>query len=137
MDFLLDTNSVSAILNKNEKVAKKMKEVTDEGKQIFISIITDYEINRGLFAANATRKLKDYEILREQLNILWIDNLEISKNASEIYADLKQKGQLIQDADILIAAIALLKNLTVITNDKHFFRIPNLKVENWLKEDEE
>ncbi len=50
MDELLDTNSVSAIINKNEKAVKKMKEAIDEGKQLFISVITDYEINRGLFA---------------------------------------------------------------------------------------
>jgi tRNA(fMet)-specific endonuclease VapC len=137
INSLLDTNSVSAIIKKDDRAVKKLKEAVDEGKQLFISVITDYEINRGLFATNATRKLRDYEILRRQLKVLWLDDLKISKKAAEIHADLKQRGLLIQDADILIAAIALQNNLTVITNDKHFSRIQNLKVDNWLKEEDE
>lgn len=134
MDYLFDTCSVSAIIKQNEKMTEKMRAQLERGEKLFISIITDYEINRGLFAINATRQLKIYESLRHLLNILWIDDLELSKKAAEIHANLKQRGQLIQDADILIAATALINNLTVITDDKHFSRIPNLKVENWLRE---
>ena len=132
MDFLFDTNTVSALINQDEKVVNQVRVLSEKGVQLFISVVTDYEINRGLFATNATTKLKIYEVLREQFILLWIDNLEISKMAAEIHADLKQKGQIIQDADILIAATALVNNLTVVTGDNHFLRIPNLKVENWL-----
>lgn len=132
MDFLFDTNTVSALLKQNKVIAEKVNDVTDKGAKIFLSIVTDYEIQRGLFAVNATTQLKNYEILRQQYQLLWIDNLEISKIAAEIHADLKQKGQIIQDADILIAATAIVNNLTVVTGDNHFLRISNLKVENWL-----
>ena len=132
MDFLFDTNTVSALLKQNKMIAEKVNDVTDKGAKIFLSIVTDYEIQRGLFAVNATTQLKNYEILRQQYQLLWIDNLEISKTAAEIHADLKQKGQIIQDADILIAATAIVNNLTVVTGDNHFLRISNLKVENWL-----
>jgi tRNA(fMet)-specific endonuclease VapC len=132
MDFLFDTNTVSALLKQNKVIAEKVNDVTDKGAKIFLSIVTDYEIRRGLFAVNATTQLKNYEILRQQYQLLWIDNLEISKQAAKIHADLKQKGQIIQEADILIAATALVNNLTVVTSDNHFLRIPDLKVENWF-----
>lgn len=132
-DYLLDTNAISALLNHYEKVVTKVNEATDEGGEIFLSVISDYEINRGLFAANATRKLEDYKMLRQQYHLVWIDSLELSKKAAEIHADLKKKGTPIQDADILIAATALLHNLTVVTDDQHFWRISELKVENWLR----
>lgn len=134
MDFLFDTNTVSALLKQNNLLAQKVNDVTDKGAQIFLSIVTDYEIRRGLFAVNATTLLKNYEILRQQYQLLWIDTLEVSKIAAKIHADLKQKGQIIQEADIFIAATALVNNLTVVTGDSHFSRIPNLKVENWLKD---
>ena len=53
--------------------------------------------------------------------------------AAEIYADLRAAGQLIEDADILIAAIALVNNLTLVTNNtSHFSRIAGLQLEDWL-----
>jgi tRNA(fMet)-specific endonuclease VapC len=130
MDCILDTNAVSELLRQNEMLIKKINEITDTGSQIFISIITDYEIRRGLFATNATKKLKSYEKLREQYRLLWLDDLKLSEEAARIHSDLRQKGQPIPDADILIAASALANNLTVITNDEHFLRIPGLKVES-------
>jgi len=54
--------------------------------------------------------------------------------ASNIYALLRQRGELIGDADILIAATALTGGLCVVTNNlKHFQRIPELQIQNWLQ----
>jgi len=40
---------------------------------------------------------------------------------------------LIEDADILMAAIALVNDLTLVTNNtSHFSRIPGLQLEDWL-----
>jgi len=53
--------------------------------------------------------------------------------AAEIYAYLKKQGNLIEDADILMASIAVVENLVLITNNiKHFERIEGLATENWL-----
>ncbi len=42
-------------------------------------------------------------------------------------------GTLIGDADILIAASALVYDLVVVTNNEdHFRRVPGLQMENWL-----
>lgn len=49
-----------------------------------------------------------------------------------IYADLYRRGELIGDADILIAATALVENLVLGTNnERHFRRVAGLAVENW------
>ena len=48
--------------------------------------------------------------------------------------DILSAGELIGDADILIAASALVNGLAVVTNNEdHFKRIPGLQIENWLK----
>jgi len=58
---------------------------------------------------------------------------EIIDRASEIYAKLKRSGNLVEDADILIAASCLVKDIVLVTdNEEHFRRIENLEVENWL-----
>ena len=55
------------------------------------------------------------------------------KEKSLIYADLRTVGQLIEDADLLIAAIALVNDLTLVThNTSHFSRVADLQLEDWL-----
>ena len=54
---------------------------------------------------------------------------EVILLAAEIYGDLHRSGQLISDADILIAATAQVYELTLVTeNQAHFQRIPGLSV---------
>jgi tRNA(fMet)-specific endonuclease VapC len=53
--------------------------------------------------------------------------------AADILAHLYSTGQPIGVEDVMIASIALSNGLIVVTaNTKHFSRIPNLTVENWL-----
>jgi predicted nucleic acid-binding protein len=57
---------------------------------------------------------------------------ESSNKSAEIYAALKQKGEIIDDIDILIAGICLENGFTLVTNNtKHFSRINKLETANW------
>ena len=61
---------------------------------------------------------------------------ETVQKAAEIYAYLKKGGILIEDADILIASIALVEDLVLVTdNIRHFERIKGLEIENWKEQD--
>ena len=54
--------------------------------------------------------------------------------AGRIRCYLERKGMMIGPYDIQIAAQGLSRNLTVIThNTGEFSRVPNLKVEDWVK----
>jgi tRNA(fMet)-specific endonuclease VapC len=133
MDYLLDTNIVTAILKKNEAINNKLGVVDIQGEEVFISGITYYEIKRGLLAINATRQLSDFEKLCQEYQVLLLDDIEILEKASEIYADLKQRGRPIQDADILIAATAIIRGLILVSNDSDLLRVQGVTVENWLR----
>ena len=63
--------------------------------------------------------------------------LPFDENAAERYgqlrAELESTGRRIAEPDLRIAAIALARNATLVTgNVRHFARIPELRVENWL-----
>lgn len=59
---------------------------------------------------------------------------EAARIGGRIYAALKKKGKLINDADILIASIAKAHDAVLVTNnEEHFARVEGLKIENWLK----
>ena len=87
----------------------------------------------GRRARQATRQAASFEnfCLR---NVILPLTEEIIARAAEIYADLRQRGELIGDADILIAASALIQGFGVVTNNvDHFQRIRDLHVENWMR----
>jgi len=131
MDYLPDTNIITAWLKLDEKVMKNVEAVACDGNKIFISSISYYETKRGLLSTFATKKMERFERLLQKYDMIGIEN--VLDEASEIYADLKRRGELLPDADIFIAAIAKAYDLILVTNDKHFERIEGLKQENWLK----
>jgi tRNA(fMet)-specific endonuclease VapC len=135
MNYLLDTNIISAFLKQPENVKKKLREVRQAGGQVFFSSISYFETQRGLLATQtqATRKMEVFEAFCQCYEMLGTDQVELLDEASIIYADLKNRGELLLDADILIAATARSHNLTLVTDDSHFERIEGLTVENWLK----
>ena len=91
-----------------------------------------YETKRGLLAIGAHRQLAAFERLWRVLGIVMIDQAVLDR-AAELYAELRARGQLIEDADLLIAAMALVHDMTLVThNTAHFARITGLQVDDWL-----
>jgi len=132
-DFvLLDTDTLSEIMRgRDSNIVQKAREYLKTHGQFRISIITRYEILRGLKAKQAFRQITLFEE-RSRKSVVYplIDDIIIK--ASDIYAYLYKQGLLISDADILIASTALVNNLTLITgNLEHFNRIPNLVCQTW------
>ena len=49
--------------------------------------------------------------------------------------DLQRRGLKIQEQDILIAATAIARGLTLVSNDSDLLRVEGLSLENWLSTD--
>ena len=50
----------------------------------------------------------------------------------DLNATIETQGTPLDDLDLAIAATALTRNLTLVTNNEaHFQRVPGLRVENW------
>jgi tRNA(fMet)-specific endonuclease VapC len=131
VNYLLDSNIVSYILKRNATVDNKLREVTRRGEEVFINCITYYEIKRGLLSINATRQLAEFKQFFEKYTILLLDDLEILEKACEIHVDLKRRGLMIQEQDILIAATAITRGLILVSNDSDLFRVSGIFLENW------
>ena len=130
---LLDTDTLSALLRNKPVVLTRARAYLAVHRQFTLSLITRYEILRGLKTTNATKQAQIFEQFCAR-NILLPLTDAVILQAAEIYADLHKRGALIGDADILIAASALVNGLGVATNnERHFQRINSLHVENWLK----
>lgn len=133
MRYIIDTNIITAIMKNNEKVKRRAQEAILMGNDIFINGISYYEIKRGLLAKDTRKQLLFFDKLCNEYGLILLDNQYIFDRAAEIYAELQRKGELIKDADILIASIANTGNFTLVSDDSHFDRIQGLRVENWLR----
>ena len=128
---LLDTDTLSDVLKKDDFVRQRSIQYLTEERRFTFSIITRYEILRGLKAKQADKQIAAFDDLCFASNILPLTDAIIVK-AADIYAYLKRNGILISDADILIASTAITHNLVLVTNNvEHFERIDGLKVESW------
>lgn len=128
--YLLDTNICIFFLKGKYDLFTKINKIGWE--KCYISEITVAELLYGAACSNNKAKsLEQVHNLIEQFEILPI------YNALPIFADskalLRSKGMLVDDFDLLIGATAIQAKITLVTeNLKHFNRIPNIKVENWI-----
>jgi predicted nucleic acid-binding protein len=129
--YALDSNIVSCILKKDAGVTSRLREEIDKGNSIIIPPTVYYEVTRGLSYINAAAKMKIFAALCS--GGIGILHKTIFDRAVTIYCDLRKKGVVIEDNDILIAAFCQTYDLTLVTNNtKHFADIHNLLIENWV-----
>lgn len=132
MLYMLDTNTVSYLLEKNPTVVNRFDDVFLQN-EIKISNIVNYEIQRGIFCRQSNKLQHDFDIFCKHIPVVPVTNADFLQ-AARIYADLRRKGKLIEDADIFIGASALENNAVLVTNnEEHLGRIDGLKIENWTK----
>jgi tRNA(fMet)-specific endonuclease VapC len=129
---LLDTDTLSEVIKgRDPLVAQRAQKYLQTHKRFTLSIITRYEILRGLKAKGALQQITFFEERCRESRILPLTDTVVGQ-AAEIHADLHRSGRLISEADILIAATALTHDLTLVTeNSSHFERITGLRVESW------
>jgi|SRR6185437_6330375 len=130
---LVDTDILSEFLRGTEIVVDNAKKYLENYDSINFSIITYYEILNGLLYKDARKQLKRFAEFAELNKILPL-TLSATKQAAEIYSNLRKKGQPIGHTDCLIAGIALTNNFQLVTNNiDHFKRVKGLNIVNWLK----
>jgi tRNA(fMet)-specific endonuclease VapC len=107
---LLDTGIVIDIMEKNNYIPA------------IISPITLLEILRGI---ETKKRLTAKQLLEESFSVLNLDN-SIIEAYCKIYRKLKNEGNLLPDADLLIAATAIAHDLILETKNAHFLRLKPL-----------
>ena len=135
MKYMLDTNICIYLLNGNKELEKKIKKIGVFS--LSISNATLAELYFGAYnSQNVDSNIKLIEAFKKNL-IVYSDS-DISAEAfGRFKSKLRAKGKIIEDFDILIASIAYSNNCILVTNNPdHFERIDELKIENWLENQE-
>lgn len=130
--YLLDTNTASYIIKGNiPRVRERLLKVPMSG--LLISAVTEAELLYGAARKSDSVRLKT--AVAEFL--LRVDSLAWDSNAAKRYADLRAAleiaGTPMGNLDMMIAAHALAAEAILVTNDRSFFRLKHLKIEDWTK----
>jgi len=128
---LLDTDILSELFKGHGAVISHASGYISQYGYLTISQIAKYEILKGLKSKKAQKQTEIFNRFCSVNTVLPITDDVIVK-AADIYASLREQGNLISDADILVAAIAIVNNLVLVTNNtNHFSRIHGLQLDNW------
>ena len=130
MKYLLDTDIVSYAINGNQKVLAKMKDNIGDWA---ISSLTYHELVKGLMNCKSSNKELLITEFLEDVAVAGFSSADALETGRLSYI-LQKAGKPIGEFDTLIAAHALsLKTILVTNNEKHFSKVKELKLENWMK----
>jgi tRNA(fMet)-specific endonuclease VapC len=125
--YLIDTDVVADWLKGIQTARALLPTLQPAG--IAISLITVGEILEGIyFGASTQAHAAGFRHFLRGVDVLPA-NRRIMERFARIRGDLRRRGLIIGDFDILIAATALRHNLILVTrNTRHFSRVPSLRI---------
>lgn len=134
MKYLFDTDIISNVFKKRPSKNLLGRLSKTPQKDQYISSITISEIVYGAWKSNQPHLHLDNleKILLPAVNIVNFDS-KAAYVCGGIRAKLENEGTPLALADLEIASIALCHDLVLVSgNLRHFSRVPNLRLENWL-----
>jgi predicted nucleic acid-binding protein len=63
---------------------------------------------------------------------LWPLERETARFYGTIYQELRERGRVLSQVDMMLAALARQMNVTVATADRDFEALPDIRTESWL-----
>jgi tRNA(fMet)-specific endonuclease VapC len=133
VNYVLDTNAVSAVMKGDARVLERLKGVSK--KTVSVPQPVFAEIAYGIERLPKSRRR---EVLRQRFELVrsefsraeWSD--AVTEAFGVIKASLERKGRRIEDFDAAIAAHALATNGVLVTaNMDDMVRVTGLVVEDW------
>lgn len=129
--YCLDTNIVIDFLKKDDPRLKEKIGEASVNSMLCITVITACELYQGAYLSP-----------RVEIELLLIDsfidsvhlvgfNKEACKQFGREYAQLRRLGKMSEEADIMIASIAKVHGLVIVTRNKKHFEHSDVKVEVW------
>ncbi|HEY8685044.1 MAG TPA: type II toxin-antitoxin system VapC family toxin [Chloroflexota bacterium] len=125
MRYLIDTDWLIDVLRDVAASIRVLDRLREHG--LAVSIISAGEVYEGaILASNPSARLSDYRQFLAAFVTVPLTHSTMERFA-ELRAQLRRKGNLIPDFDLLIAATALEHDIILVTrNVRHFERIPEL-----------
>lgn len=130
--YLLDTNTASYVIKGNVPHVRE-RLLTVPMSEVGISVVTEAELRFGVAKKPEAARLA---IAVEEF-LLRVEILPWSSAAAKSYAllrsDIERSGEPMGNLDLMIAAHALAAEAVLVTHDRVFRRVKELKLDDWTK----
>ena len=129
--FLLDTNHLSEALQPVSRVRDRIGQLRLTGTRVVTCIPVLCELEAALPSGDRGRAYR--RALQRLLGRarLWPLERETALLYGEIFKELRRRGRVLSQVDMMLAALARQKDLTLATSDRDFEALPDVRTENW------
>lgn len=130
---LVDKEILSYYFMGHQRVVEHFEKYYYAFEVVNLSVVTYYELVAGLMVMNVPHELKKLDGFVALNNLLPLTG-EVARMAGELYSSLFKERRGISDVELMVAATAMVNDLTVVTTSStHYGRIPGLLVADWKK----
>ena len=129
---IIDTDIIVALLKGTPDAIQKITSIEEKGESLSTTIVTVYELLKGAYLSH--RREENLAKVTDSISNMQILDLTFNacQEAAKIYKELKNKGTMVGEFDILIAAITRANHEELVTRDEHFeLLIPESKLQKW------
>jgi tRNA(fMet)-specific endonuclease VapC len=131
-DYLLDCNHLSAALHKISVVRERIHERRRAGHR-FVSchpVLCELEVGIQQTSKPDDIRRRLTHLLRHVR--LWPLDAETTRHFGALYIELRRKGRVLSQVDMMLAALARQHKLILMTADQDFEALSDLTIENWV-----
>jgi tRNA(fMet)-specific endonuclease VapC len=130
--YLLDTNHLSRAVTPTSSVRQRITELRQRGIKLGTCVPVLCEIEAGIQQVSRPDVYRlNLERLLRQIRV-WPIDPSTARLYGVIHHDLKRRGRVLSQVDMMLAALARQMSLTVVTSDQDFTALQDIPVENWL-----
>ena len=126
MRILLDTNRLTDALRQDEAV----KVLVEQAIEVWIPFVALAEIKAGFLGGDARRRAPNEALLLKFLSLPSVGVVYADSETLEIYArlfnQLREAGTPIPTNDLWIGSLAVQHQLSLLTRDAHFAKVPQI-----------
>ena len=131
-DYLLDCNHLSVTLRKVSPLRDRIHQERRKGHR-FVScfpVLCELEAGIQQTAQPAENRRRLGQLLRHVR--LWPIDAHTARLYGEVFNEMRQKGRALSQVDMMLSALGRQNKLIILTSDRDFEALPDLRVENWL-----
>ncbi|HEY4052619.1 MAG TPA: type II toxin-antitoxin system VapC family toxin [Terriglobales bacterium] len=130
--YLLDTNTASYAIKGNVLgVRQRLQKCAPS--EVAISVITESELRFGVLRLPGAERLAI--VVEEFLRFIDVRPWDsaAAQNYAQLRASIEQEGRPIGNLDLMIAAHSLALGTTLVSSDRVFRRVKELRLEDWSR----
>jgi len=130
--YIIDTNHLSAAIDRVSPLRERLRRARRAGTALGTCVPVLGELEAGI------QQTSDPTGCRRALNNLlgfvrvWPLEYAVARLFGELFLELRRRGRVLSQVDIFIAALSQQMNLTILTSDRDFEALPEVRTENWL-----